>query len=162
MTGAASRPKMSSWRALATGLAAALGLAAPVQVRAQSLAPEAAPAAWVAYAETATQVVTSWLEDESEVASSLRYYLHQTRAAADQPTPPLVLKLWIDSQGVISRVDFAPFAHAEADAALRSAVDGRRLAPPPSGMIQPLRLSVQLDPIILENDRPANPVDSQR
>lgn len=160
MTGAASRSKTSSWRALATGLAAALGLTAPVQ--AQSLSPEAAPVAWVAYAEAATEAVSAWLEEENEAASSLRRYLHQTRAAADQPTPPLVLKLWIDSQGVISLVDFAPFAHAEADAALRSAVDGRRLAPPPSGMIQPLRLSVQLDPVILENDSPANPVDSQR
>lgn len=143
-----------------TGLAAALGLAAPAQ--AQSLSPEAAPVAWVAYAEAATEAVTAWLEEESEAASSLRRYLHQARPAADQLTPPLVLKLWIDSQGVISQVDFVPLAHAEADAALRSAVDGRRLARPPAGMLQPLRLSVQLDPIILENDRPANHVAHQR
>ncbi|HRL25662.1 MAG TPA: hypothetical protein PLT84_12810 [Brevundimonas diminuta] len=151
----ASRAKLSSWRALATGLAAAFGLAAPAQ--AQSLTPEDAPAAWVVYAEAATRAVTAWLEENGEAASSVRHYLHQTRPAPDQPTRPLVLKLWIDPKGLISRIDFTPFAQAETDVALRSVVDGRRLAPPPSGMLQPLRLLVQLDPVVLENGRPANP-----
>ncbi|MFK0298763.1 hypothetical protein ACIQTU_06045 [Brevundimonas sp. NPDC090276] len=154
MAGVASRTMTSSWRALATGLAAAFGFAAPVQ--AQSLSPEAAPVAWVAYAEAATQAVTAWLEEDNEAASSFRHYLHQTRPAADRHTPPLVLKLWIDAQGRITRIDFAPFAHAETDAALRSAVSGRRLARPPSGMLQPLRLSVQLDPVVPETGHPAN------
>jgi hypothetical protein len=148
MTGAASRLKASPWRALATGLAAALGLAAPVQAQTQSLAPEAAPAAWVAYAEAATRTVTAWLEEDGDAASSLRLYLHQTRPAPDQPTPPLELKLWIDHDGVVSRVGFAPFAHKEADADLKTSVQGRRLSPPPSGMLQPLRLALQLEPAI--------------
>lgn len=145
MTGAASPSKPSAWRTLTAALAAALGLAAPAHARPQSLAPEAAPSAWVAYAETVTRTVAAWLEEEGEPASSLRLYLNQSRPAADQPTPPMVLKLWIDPQGLVSRVDFTPFADAEADALLRSAVDGRRLPQPPSGMLQPLRLAVQLD-----------------
>jgi hypothetical protein len=147
MTGAATRPRLSSWRALATGLAAALGLATPVQALPQSLTPEAAPPAWSAYAETVTRTVAVWLEEEGEGASGLRSYLDQSRPGADQPTPPLVIRLWIDPRGLVSRIDFPPLADPDADALLRAAVDGRRLPPPPPGMLQPLRLAVQLDPI---------------
>lgn len=152
MSSVVSCSKLSFWRVLASGLAAALGLTAEAQ--AQSLTPEAAPTAWVAYAEAVTRTVTAWLEEEREAASSVRRYLHQTRPAADESTPPLVLKLWIDPDGLISRIEVSPFVQAETDAALRSAVDGRRLARPPSDMLQPLRLSVQLDPVILKNDHP--------
>jgi len=151
MTGAASRSRLSSWRALTTGLAVALGFAAPVQ--AQSLTPEVAPAAWVAYAETATRIVTTWLEKDGEAASSLRRHLHQMRPADDQPAPPLVIKLWIDPQGVISRIDFAPFTLDEVDAVLRSTIDGRQLGRPPLDMLQPLRISVELEAAVPETDR---------
>lgn len=143
MTGAATRPRRSSWHALATGLAAALGLAAPVQ--AQSLSPEAAPAAWVAYAEAATHTLKTWLEEDDEAASNLRLYLDQTRSGPDQPTPSLELKLWIAPDGVVSRVGFAPLGDPEAEADLQTSMQGRRLPPPPSGMLQPLRLAVQLE-----------------
>lgn len=146
MTGVVSRPKMSVWRALATGLAAALGMAAPVQAQVHSLAPDAAPAAWVAYAEAATRTVKTWLEEDGSSASSLRLQLHQTRPAPDQPTPPLELKLWIEADGVVSRVEAASPAKETVSADLQSSVQGRRLAPPPPGMLQPLRLAVQLEP----------------
>ena len=112
----------------------------------QSLAPDAAPAAWVAYAEAATRTVTTWLEEDGSSASSLRLQLHQTRPAPDQPTPPLELKLWIEADGVVSRVEAASPAKETVSADLQSSVQGRRLAPPPPGMLQPLRLAVQLEP----------------
>lgn len=146
MTGVASRPRMSGWRALVTGLAAALGMAAPAQAQVQSLSPDAAPAAWVAYAETATRAVTAWLEEDSQSASNLRLLLHQTRATPNQSTPPLELKLWIAADGVVSRVEAAPPAKDRLGSDLQSSVQGRRLAPPPPGMLQPLRLAVQLEP----------------
>ncbi|MNU30643.1 hypothetical protein [uncultured Brevundimonas sp.] len=146
MTGAVSRLKMSGWRALATGLAAAFGMAAPAQAQVQSLAPDAAPAAWVAYAEIATRTVKAWLEEDGPPASNLRLQLHQTRPAPDQPTPPLELKLWIEADGVVSHVEAAPPAKETVSVDLQSSVQGRRLAPPPPGMLQPLRLAVQLEP----------------
>lgn len=147
MSDVASPSKPSAWRTLTAAFAAALGLATPVQALPQSLAPEAAPPAWVAYAETVTRTVAVWLEEEGERASGLRSYLDHSRPDADQPTPTLVIRLWIDPRGLVSRIDFPPLADTDADALLRAAVDGRRLPPPPHGMLQPLRLAVQLDPV---------------
>lgn len=146
MIGAATRPGTSRWRALATGLAAALGLAAPVQAQTQSLTPEAAPLAWIAYAETATHTIRVWLEEEGEAPSNLRRSLHETRPAPDQPTPSLELKLWVDPDGVVSRIGTASLVQDAINADLQSSVHGRRLPPPPAGMLQPLRIAVQLEP----------------
>lgn len=125
-------------------LGAALGCSA---LPAQSISPGQAPAAWLRYAEGATRDVTGWLQEDSEAGVGLRTYLEGLRPAADQQTPALRLKLWIDTTGKIERVDFAPFAHEEANAAVRKLTMGRMLAgSPPCDMRQPLHLAVQLDP----------------
>lgn len=142
MNGAEGSFLRSVWRSAGAALTAALGLTATAEAQPQRLAPEAAPPEWVAYAETATQAVTSWLEGEA--AAGVRLSLDRTRPAADQPTPPLELKLWIDGSGMISRAGFASLDDAEADAEVRAALEGRRLASPPEGMLQPLRLEIQL------------------
>lgn len=116
---------------------------APAQIPADANPP---PAAWVRYAEGATAMVTGWLREESETGIRLRLYLDQTRPAPDQPTAPLTLTIWIDADGTVSRVEFQPFAHPAANDDLRSMIIGRRLPVPPSDMIQPLRMSLQLDP----------------
>jgi hypothetical protein len=64
------------------------GLAATAPVSAQSVAPLAAPAEWVAYATTATQTITGWLGADGETAIRFRAYLDGTRSSTDQPTPP--------------------------------------------------------------------------
>ena len=145
MTGVALRSR-SRLRALAAGLAAALGLVGQAQGQAQRLTPDQAPEAWVAYAETATRTLTAWLEGEEGAALDLRRQLDQTRSAPDQPTAPLELKLWISAEGAVTRIEPAPSVSAETSAALREVVDGRRLPPPPPDMLQPLRLAVRLEP----------------
>jgi hypothetical protein len=128
---------------LASGLAGP-GVAAAAQP--QSVAPAEAPAAWVRYAEMATQSITAWLEEDGEPATAFRTYLHQTRPAEDQPTPLLVLKVWIKPDGRIDRTEFTPFADDAANAALRAAIVGRTLASrPPRGMLLPLRVGIQLE-----------------
>ena len=98
------------------------------------------------YAETATQSITAWLEEDSEPATAFRAYLHQTRPAEDQPTPPLVLKVWIKPDGRVDRIDFTPLADESANANLRAAIVGRTLgSAPPRGMLLPLRLAIQLE-----------------
>ena len=127
---------------------AGVGFAAAAPVQAQSIDPSAAPVEWVRYAESATVAVTRLLEAEGEVATRLRGYLDATRAAPDQPTAPLLIKLWVAKDGTVSRIDFQPFAHAEANADLRSLIVGQPLGQiPPSDMLQPLRVLVQLPPL---------------
>jgi hypothetical protein len=125
---------------------AGAGLVAAAPVAAQTVTPEQAPAEWVRYATGATIAVTGWLQADSEAAGRLRAYLDATRPAPDQPTAPLVIKLWIDADGTVSRIEHPPFAHAEANADLSALVVGRRLpTAPPRDMLLPLRIAVQLD-----------------
>lgn len=133
-----------SFRWLAAAAGAGLATASPVA--AQTIAPSAAPVEWVRYAEGATAAVTRLLEADNETALRFRTYLHRTRPAEEEPTPPLELKIWVDESGVVSRMEFTPFAHAEPGADLRSLVVGQRLpGEPPADMLLPMRIAIQLD-----------------
>lgn len=127
-----------------TGLASA----SPVQAQnppSASVDPSSAPVEWVRYAQSATASVTKLLEGPTEQATRLRSYLDQTRPAPDQPTAPLILKLWIARDGIVSRVAFTPFAHAEANTDLTNLLVGQSLAGvPPKDILLPLRIAVQL------------------
>lgn len=125
---------------------AGVGVVPAAPVAAQTVAPEQAPPEWVRYATGATATVTAWLQAENETAGRLRAYLGATRPAPDQPTAPIVIKLWIDGDGTVSRIDHPPFAHAQANADLRALIVGQRLpSAPPKDMLLPLRIAVQLD-----------------
>lgn len=163
MTDRGTAPRAGTW--LARGLrwcaalaGAGLAAAAPAPASARTVAPEAAPAAWVRYAETVTQSVTQWLQAESEPATRLRAYLAATRPSPDRPTEPLRLKLWIDGAGTVSRLDHPPFAHDQTNADLRSLVAGQHLpSSPPADMLLPLRISVQLDASAAQATEPVSP-----
>lgn len=131
---------------MATSIAVAFGLAAPVAALAQRrVTPEAAPAAWVSYAETVVGKVTEWLRDEAEAAARLRAYVDRWRPEA---TGPIILRLWISHSGVITRTKFAPFAHDRANKDLRGLLIGRDVGiRPPRGILMPLMLTVELDPV---------------
>lgn len=145
MTKSPARTRFGRFGRLLAAFASA-GVVTAAPVAAQTVTPEQAPAEWVRYATGATAVVTAWLQADTETAQRLRTYLDATRPAPDQPTAPLVIKLWIDADGTVSRIDHAPFAHAEANADMRALVMGQRLpAAPPKDMLLPLRVAVQLD-----------------
>lgn len=138
-----------SWFArLAWKLASAIGIgaaAAPAPAFAQSVSPQEAPAEWLAYASYATTTITKWLEVTSETGARLRAYLDATRPSLDQPTAPLLIKVWIDANGMVSRIDYAPFAHAEANADIKTLIVGGQLgASPPEDILLPLRIVLQL------------------
>lgn len=143
-----SPPRRSRFARLAWKLASALGIGAAavsVPASAQSISPQEAPAEWVAYASYATTTITKWLEAESDTATRLRTYLDATRPSPDQPTAPLLIKVWIDTDGTVSRIDHAPFAHQQANADLKALiVDGHLDASPPDDMLLPLRIVLQL------------------
>lgn len=125
---------------------AGTGMAITTPVAAQSISPAEAPAGWVAYAQHATASVTQWLQAPSESAERLRAYIDAARPAPDQATTPLLLKIWIDDDGAVSRVEFSPFVDNEPNADLRGLIVGQRFSePPPKDMLLPLRIAVQLD-----------------
>lgn len=143
-------PRATRFGRLALKLASALGVStalASSAAAAQSVSPEQAPAEWVRYADYATKTITTWLEAQSEAAIRLRTYLDATRTAPDQPTAPLMLKVWIDKDGTVSRAEHTPFAHGEGNADLRALIVGGKLdVSPPEDMLLPLRILVQLPP----------------
>ncbi|MGI9362625.1 MAG: hypothetical protein ACR2O7_13840 [Parasphingorhabdus sp.] len=142
MTGPSFFSRLSRWTATLIGA----GLATGGPVAAQSISPAQAPAEWVAYAQSATASITAWLEADSETAQRLRTYLDATRLAPDQPTAMLVLKIWVDGDGRVSRIDYPPFAHADANSDLRSLIVGQYLpGTPPKDILLPMRIAVQLD-----------------
>lgn len=125
-------------------LLASTGLAVAVPASAQGVAPEAAPAEWLHYAEAARAAVTAWLSEEGGAPARVRAALDRTRPAPDQPTLPIALKVWIEPNGRIARLDFSPFAEPTVEDDLRATIVGRMLAAPPIGMEQPIRLAVLL------------------
>jgi hypothetical protein len=104
------------------------------------------PAAWITYAQEATLTVISWVNTEDPPAPRIRAVLEETRPAPDQPTPPLVVKIWVGRSGAITRVEFPPLNDAQATQDLQALLTGRKLAVPPKGMRQPMRLGLQLAP----------------
>jgi hypothetical protein len=138
-----SRGRRTGLGGWAVALAGMLGLSfGPAQ--AQSVAPNPAPAEWMDYAHKVSDAVSIWLEEEDGPALVVRRYLGMARTEALAEPEPLTLKVWIDARGRVERLDFAPFADAEVNQAVRDALLGRTLAAaPPKDMIQPLRIAVQ-------------------
>jgi hypothetical protein len=127
------------------GILAGLGLAGTSQA-AGVIGPDQAPPAWVAYAEGSTRTVAAWLNAETAPAPRIRAVLDATRPAQDQPTPPLLVKLWVDGQGIITRADIPSLGDAAADQDLQSLLVGHALTAPPKGLRLPMRLALQLPP----------------
>jgi hypothetical protein len=132
------------------GISALLGIAGATDAIAQTsrrVSPEQAPPSWMAYAQTVSEAIRSAISSEEPVAVRLKAHLDATRTDPSQPSVMLPLKLWVDAKGVIMRVEFAPFADAEANTDLTNLLVGRAVgSAPPRKMLLPLRLTVQLQP----------------
>lgn len=154
-------PAPSRIRRAVSALAALLSVGgSAASTTAAEITPDQAPAAWVAYAEGATKTITGWLSAETPPAPRVRAVLEATRPAPDQPTPPLVVRIWVHRDGAISRVEFPPLADAQADQDLRALLIGHRLEPPPAHMRLPMRLGLQLAPHPAAQPAEARPRDT--
>ncbi len=137
------RAAAARWRALAAGLAVAVGLGGGAQ--AQSPGSQDVPAAWTAYAEQVTATVSSWLSEEADPAVRLRRSLLESAPSVGQ-SASLEVKLWIDAEGGVSRIAAIPSGGEDVQADLQAFVAGRRFQRPPPGMTQPLRLALDIKP----------------
>lgn len=129
------------------GLAVAIGVVSTTP--AAAAAPGTAevrqvPAAWLAYAGLVQQALADWLAAPGEPAAMVRGYVHAA-AAPGQPPAPIDLKVWVDRNGLIIRIDFQGFPHEDANRALGEAVVGRSIGQaPPLDMPLPLAIRVTL------------------
>lgn len=137
----------------------AAALLAPPSALAREITPDQAPAAWVAYAQDATRIITAQLNADTPPVPRIRAVLDAMRPAPDQPPPPLVVKIWVGRAGAVTRAEFPPLADAQADQDLHALLQGQRLSPPPRGMRQPMRLGLQLEPRPADSAAPAGPGD---
>jgi hypothetical protein len=128
-----------------SGIAALTGSSMSNQATAQ-VAAERAPPEWIAYAQVSGDTIRAWIEGEDPVAVRFKAYLESSWQDGAKPAPVLALRIWVDDRGTITRADFLPFAHAEANADLTGLLVGHVLGAPPKGMLLPLRLSISLAP----------------
>jgi hypothetical protein len=128
--------------AAAVGLApAALGAATP-----QSVSPQAAPSAWVAYAEIVNQAITAQLSGSDPAAVRLHAYLDQTSGPTENAGVRLPIQVWINGNGLITKIDFTPFAQQQPNTDLRALLTGFHLSKaPPRKMLLPIRLTISVD-----------------
>ena len=130
------------WRRL-LGLAAGVtALFAPAQ--AQPVAPvptQSAPASWIQYAKLLETTFESRVGSSSEQARRLRVYLAQIPGGKGV----IAVQVWVDGSGMVSRVAFAPFLDAQANADLTGLLQGSHLTEsPPAGILLPIRLNLHV------------------
>jgi hypothetical protein len=129
--------------AASVGLGSTLGAAAP-----RSVSPEAAPPAWIAYAGIVNQAITAQLGGDDPVAVRLHAYLDQIPGASAHAGVRLPIRVWVDAMGVITKVDFTPFAQQQPNVDLHALLTGLHLPKaPPRNMLLPIRLTINLDPV---------------
>ena len=114
------RPQPGILARLATLIGAGVAAASPAT--AQGADASAAPAEWIRYANGAADAISGWLQADSETAVRFRSYLDQALPDAGRPAAPLTMKIWVDRDGVVSRIAFSPFVHAEPNADLHALV----------------------------------------
>jgi len=132
-------------RALAAGMLG-LGLAAAGAPPAQAQA--AVPQHWISYAQLASNQFQAWLSDpENEAVVRLHESLQARMLdSGGQPPEPVVVRVWVDVDGRVYRVEFATLGDARADADLRGVLTAQPLSePPPRDMRQPMVLRLKLD-----------------
>jgi hypothetical protein len=109
------------------------------------IAPGNAPASWNAYSMMLHNMVQVWLADNTDAALRLSSYFEGMRTNDHSGKVSLPLEIWIDAKGTATDVRFPLFAHEQANADMLTVLRGREMPePPPSDMVQPVRLKLTL------------------
>ncbi|MCL6710857.1 hypothetical protein M8R20_28060 [Pseudomonas sp. R2.Fl] len=133
------RSGMGGWLRRLLGAAMAwTTLGATVGAAAQDPVPQH----WLVYAQQAGTELQRRLGEDSVPAHQLHDWMERS-ASLPQRQDPVVVKLWIATDGRITRSAFSSLGDAEADAALESLLQPP-LAQPPADMRQPLVLGLSL------------------
>lgn len=118
--------------------------AAASPIQAKILKPDRVPQAWVTYGETATQILTDRLNADTAIARRVRHALPGADGESDPRS--VVVKVWVDHKGVVSRIAFPSIGDAASDADMRALMLGIPLSTPPKRIRLPIQLALQVRP----------------
>lgn len=142
-------PWRRGWRRLlrAVGLMGA-GISAATLSPAQPLAHLNVPQHWIRYANLAGQQLQDALSDSTNERVLRLHAWGRASLLRDgqvASAPPLVVRVWVGTNGKLERVVFDPVDDVQADEDLRAVLMTHRLSePPPRDMRQPMVLQLTL------------------
>jgi hypothetical protein len=129
-----------------------VGLSVPRATAEPLVKPDRAPATWIAYSVLLQNMTAAWMSDNTDEAIRLNTYLEGMRAEANTDRLTIPLAVWITRDGLISKIQFPPFLHEQANADMIAVLQNRELPePPPAEMVQPVRFNL----ILMANPHPA-------
>lgn len=146
---AESSARPAWWRRMRAVAAGMLGLglatASAPPVQAQSTVPQH----WISYAQLASNQFQAWLSDpENDAVVRLHDRLQSRMLDGERQAPPepVVVRVWVDVDGQVYRLEFPTLGDAQSDADLRGVLTAQPLSePPPRDMRQPMVLRLKLD-----------------
>ncbi|HEY4078187.1 MAG TPA: hypothetical protein VGM26_14755 [Rhizomicrobium sp.] len=138
-------PRGNGKRGLLGGLLALAGLTTAAST-ATAISLDQAPRAWIVYAQKSNQTITAWLNGDATPGPRLRETVFAHAAQLGQAPQPLLLSLWIGTDGAVTRVEFRPLGDEQSDKDLRTLLLGHRLTRPPKNILMPMRLKIQFAP----------------
>ncbi len=148
LNGSSGTPEKSS--KLRT-LLASIGIVsiAATPVVAQGLdyrSPDAAPPSWGQFSKLVKYRFEEWMGADEAIANRFRTWLKETGGTANGAPASIVVKAWLNPDGSVEKVSFAPFKDERANNDLRTVLTRGNVgeAPPPE-MLQPINLRFSLN-----------------
>lgn len=105
-----------------------------------------APAVWGAFAQQLQRRFEARLAADDNQARAFQDRLKERDARKDTPPLTFAARVWILPDGTIGRLDFDGLDDTEIAIHLRALLAGDNVGPPPSDMLQPLRLRLSARP----------------
>ena len=105
-----------------------------------------APPSWTRFAKLVRFHFEYRMGADEAVANRFRSYLREHAGKEDGPPPALEVHAWLNPDGTVERVTFAPLKNAQADDDLHTILRRGKIGEaPPADMLQPLNLRFSLN-----------------
>jgi hypothetical protein len=141
---AVERP--SRLRRLLTSLGVISLAATPVAAQGLDYrSPDAVPPSWGQFSKLVKYRFEEWMSADEAIANRFRAWLKENAGTANGAPSSIVVKAWLNPDGSVEKVSFAPFKDERANSDLRSVLTRGNVgeAPPPE-MLQPINLRFSL------------------
>lgn len=108
--------------------------------------PDSAPPSWGQFSKLVKYRFEEWMSADEAVANRFRAWLKETGGTANGAPASIVVKAWLNPDGSVEKVSFAPFKDERANSDLRTVlIRGNVGEAPPPEMLQPINLRFSLN-----------------